>query len=322
MKIKRILVTGGAGFIGFSLCKKLLKEKKYKVFSIDNFNNYYSVKIKKDRVNLLKKNYNNFYFSKIDITNFNKLNNFVKKNKIEKIVNLAAQAGVRYSYTNPDVYFKSNIRGFFNILEVSRLNKISEVLAASSSSVYGEQSKFPIKESYENSKPIQFYAATKKSNEVMAYSYYKMFKINFILMRFFTVYGPWGRPDMSLFKFTKNIINNKKIEVFNNGKHVRDFTYIDDIVSGIQKLIAKKNKGYNIFNIGNNTNIKLMDIIKLLEKFLNKKAKIKFLPIQPGDVYKTQSSTKKLENYVGYKSKTEVKKGVKNFVNWFLDYYK
>ena len=322
MRYKRILITGGAGFIGFSLCKKLLEEKKYKVFSIDNFNNYYSVKIKKDRVNLLKKNYNNFYFSKIDITNFNKLNNFVKKNKIEKIVNLAAQAGVRYSYTNPDVYFKSNIRGFFNILEVSRLNKISEVLAASSSSVYGEQSKFPIKESYENSKPIQFYAATKKSNEVMAYSYYKMFKINFILMRFFTVYGPWGRPDMSLFKFTKNIINNKKIEVFNNGKHVRDFTYIDDIVSGIQKLIAKKNKGYNIFNIGNNTNIKLMDIIKLLEKFLNKKAKIKFLPIQPGDVYKTQSSTKKLENYVGYKSKTEVKKGVKNFVNWFLDYYK
>tara|TARA_B100000787_G_scaffold47561_2_gene34153 strand:- start:10290 stop:11258 length:969 start_codon:yes stop_codon:yes gene_type:complete len=322
MRYKRILITGGAGFIGFSLCKKLLEEKKYKVFSIDNFNNYYSVKIKKDRVNLLKKNYNNFYFSKIDITNFNKLNNFVKKNKIEKIVNLAAQAGVRYSYTNPDVYFKSNILGFFNILEVSRLNKISEVLAASSSSVYGEQSKFPIKESYENSKPIQFYAATKKSNEVMAYSYYKMFKINFILMRFFTVYGPWGRPDMSLFKFTKNIINNKKIEVFNNGKHVRDFTYIDDIVSGIQKLIAKKNKGYNIFNIGNNTNIKLMDIIKLLEKFLNKKAKIKFLPIQPGDVYKTQSSTKKLENYVGYKSKTEVKKGVKNFVNWFLDYYK
>tara|TARA_B100000795_G_scaffold223527_2_gene178740 strand:- start:3632 stop:4600 length:969 start_codon:yes stop_codon:yes gene_type:complete len=322
MRYKRILITGGAGFIGFSLCKKLLEEKKYKVFSIDNFNNYYSVKIKKDRVNLLKKNYNNFYFSKIDITNFNKLNNFVKKNKIEKIVNLAAQAGVRYSYTNPDVYFKSNVLGFFNILEVSRLNKISEVLAASSSSVYGEQSKFPIKESYENSKPIQFYAATKKSNEVMAYSYYKMFKINFILMRFFTVYGPWGRPDMSLFKFTKNIINNKKIEVFNNGKHVRDFTYIDDIVSGIQKLIAKKNKGYNIFNIGNNTNIKLMDIIKLLEKFLNKKAKIKFLPIQPGDVYKTQSSTKKLENYVGYKSKTEVKKGVKNFVNWFLDYYK
>ena len=266
MRYKRILITGGAGFIGFSLCKKLLEEKKYKVFSIDNFNNYYSVKIKKDRVNLLKKNYNNFYFSKIDITNFNKLNNFVKKNKIEKIVNLAAQAGVRYSYTNPDVYFKSNVLGFFNILEVSRLNKISEVLAASSSSVYGEQSKFPIKESYENSKPIQFYAATKKSNEVMAYSYYKMFKINFILMRFFTVYGPWGRPDMSLFKFTKNIINNKKIEVFNNGKHVRDFTYIDDIVSGIQKLIAKKNKGYNIFNIGNNTNIKLMDIIKLLEK--------------------------------------------------------
>jgi UDP-glucuronate 4-epimerase len=322
MKIKRILVTGGAGFIGFSLCKKLLKEKKYKVFSIDNLNNYYSVKIKKDRINLLQKNYKNFYFSKIDIANFNKLNNYIKINKIEKIIHLAAQAGVRYSYTKPEVYFRSNMLGFFNVLETSRLNNVSEVIAASSSSVYGEQSKFPIKESYENSKPIQFYAATKKSNEVMAYSYYKMFKMNFVFMRFFTVYGPWGRPDMSLFKFTKNIIQKKKIDVYNNGKHVRDFTYIDDIVSGIHKLISKKNKGYRIFNIGNNKKVKLMDMIKFLEKFLKKKAKINFLPMQPGDIYKTHSSTKSLKNYVNYKSKTEIKAGIKNFVNWFLDYYK
>ena len=261
MKIKRILVTGGAGFIGFSLCQKLLKEKKYKVFSVDNLNNYYSVKIKKDRINLLQKNYKNFYFSKIDIANFKKLNNYVKINKIEKIVHLAAQAGVRYSYTKPEVYFRSNMLGFFNVLETSRLNNVSEVIAASSSSVYGEQSKFPIKESYENSKPIQFYAATKKSN-------------------------------------------------------------IDDIVSGIHKLISKKNKGYRIFNIGNNKKVKLMDMIKFLEKFLNKKAKINFLPMQPGDIYKTHSSTKSLKNYVNYKSKTEIKAGIKNFVNWFLDYYK
>ena len=322
MKFRRILITGGAGFIGFSLCRKLLKEKKFKVYTVDNLNNYYSVKIKKDRINLLKKNFKNFYFSKIDITNFKKLNNFVKKHKIDKIVHLAAQAGVRYSFTKPRVYFRSNLLGFFNILEVSRLNKISEILAASSSSVYGDQSKFPIKENYENSKPIQFYAATKKSNEIMAYSYYKMFKVNFVFMRFFTVYGPWGRPDMSLYKFTKNIINNKKIDVYNNGKHLRDFTYIDDIVSGIYKLVLKKNTGHKIFNIGNNKKVNLMNMIHILEKYLNKKAKINFLPMQPGDIYQTQSSTKNLENYVNYKSKTEIKKGIKNFVDWFLSYYK
>ncbi len=322
MKFRHVLITGGAGFIGFSLCKKLLKEKKFKVYTVDNLNNYYSVKIKKDRINFLKKNFKNFHFSKIDITNFKKLNNFVKKHKIDKIVHLAAQAGVRYSFTKPRVYFRSNLLGFFNILEVSRLNKISEILAASSSSVYGDQSKFPIKESYENSKPIQFYAATKKSNEIMAYSYYKMFKLNFVFMRFFTVYGPWGRPDMSLYKFTKNIINNKKIDVYNNGKHLRDFTYIDDIVSGIHKLVLKKNIGHKIFNIGNNKKVNLMNMINILEKYLNKKAKINFLPMQPGDIYQTQSSTKNLENYVNYKSKTEIKTGIKNFVDWFLSYYK
>jgi UDP-glucuronate 4-epimerase len=322
MKFRRILITGGAGFIGFSLCKKLLEEKKFKVYTVDNLNNYYSVKIKKDRINFLKKNFKNFYFSKIDITNFKKLDNFVKKHKIEKIVHLAAQAGVRYSFTKPRVYFRSNLLGFFNILEVSRLNKISEILAASSSSVYGDQSKFPIKESYENSKPIQFYAATKKSNEIMAYSYYKMFKLNFVFMRFFTVYGPWGRPDMSLYKFTKNIINNKKIDVYNNGKHLRDFTYIDDIVSGIHKLVLKKNNGHKIFNIGNNKKVNLMNMIHMLERHLNKKAKINFLPMQPGDIYQTQSSTRKLENYVNYKSKTEINTGIKNFVDWFLNYYK
>ena len=212
--------------------------------------------------------------------------------------------------------------GFFNILEVSKKYNINEILAASTSSVYGDQTKFPIKENYENSKPIQFYAATKKSNEVMAYSYYKMFNINFVFMRFFTVYGPWGRPDMSLFKFTKNIINNKEIEVYNNGSHIRDFTYIDDIVQGIEKLIQKKNKGFKIFNIGNNEKVHLMNVIKILEKTLKKKAIIKFLPMQPGDIFKTHSSTEKLFNYVKYKSKTGIKKGVENFTKWFLDYYK
>ena len=320
MKSKRILVTGGAGFIGYSLCEKLLK-KNFTIFCVDNLNNYYSVKIKNDRIRNLKK-YKKFYFYKLDISNYKKLDSFIKNKKIQKIIHLAAQAGVRYSYYRPDIYFKSNILGFFNILEVSKKYNINEILAASTSSVYGDQTKFPIKENYENSKPIQFYAATKKSNEVMAYSYYKMFNINFVFMRFFTVYGPWGRPDMSLFKFTKNIINNKEIEVYNNGSHIRDFTYIDDIVQGIEKLIQKKNKGFKIFNIGNNEKVHLMNVIKILEKTLKKKAIIKFLPMQPGDIFKTHSSTEKLFNYVKYKSKTGIKKGVENFTKWFLDYYK
>ena len=229
---------------------------------------------------------------------------------------------MRYSYQRPDIYFQSNLLGFFNVIEMARKNNIKEILAASTSSVYGDQNKFPIKENFDTSKPIQFYAATKKSNEVMGYSYYKMFKMNFVFMRFFTVYGPWGRPDMSLYKFTKNILKNKKIDVYNNGKHVRDFTYIDDIVYGIHKLILKKNYGYKIFNIGNTKKVKLMDMIKILEKNLNKKAKINFLPMQPGDIYQTQSSTKNLKNYVNYKSKTKIETGIKNFLDWYLSYHK
>ena len=316
-----VLITGGAGFIGFSLSKELLK-KKYKVYSIDNFNNYYSVKIKKDRIKYLKKEFDNFFFKKIDLANFKKLNEFVKKKNIKKIIHLAAQAGVRYSYDRPDIYFQSNLLGFFNVIEIARKNNIKEILAASTSSVYGDQNKLPIKENFETSKPIQFYAATKKSNEVMAYSYSKMFKINFVFMRFFTVYGPWGRPDMSIFKFVKNIKSGNKIEIFNYGKHARDFTYIDDIVSGITKLVKRKNNGFKIFNIGNTKKVKLMDIVKKLQNILKKKAKIKYLPMQPGDVLETHSNTKSLYDYCGYKSSTGIDKGLRNFVRWFNRYYK
>ena len=316
-----VLITGGAGFIVFSLSKELLK-KKYKVYSIDNFNNYYSVKIKKDRIQYLKKEFDNFFFKKIDLANFKKLNEFVKKKNINKIIHLAAQAGVRYSYERPDIYFQSNLLGFFHVIEIARKNGIKEILAASTSSVYGDQKKFPIKENFETSKPIQFYAATKKSNEVMAYSYSKMFKMNFVFMRFFTVYGPWGRPDMSIFKFVKNIKSGKKIEIFNYGNHARDFTYIDDIVSGITKLVKKKNDGFKIFNIGNTKKVKLMDIVKKLQNILNKKAKIKYLPMQPGDILETHSNTKSLYDYCGYKSSTRIDEGLKNFVRWFNKYYK
>ena len=317
---KTYLITGGVGFIGYHLCKKLL-ESNMNVVCIDNINNYYSQKLKKDRLSILKK-YKNFNFYKIDICNKNSLEKNIPKVKINKIVHLAAQAGVRFAYVNPSTYFENNLKGFFNIIEFARKRKIKELLCASTSSIYGDQKIFPIKENFETSRPIQFYAATKKSNEVMAYSYHKMFKMNFVFMRFFTVYGPWGRPDMSIFKFVKNIKSNKKIDIFNYGNHTRDFTYIDDIIAGVFKILKKKNNGFKTFNIGNTKKIKLMYIVNKIESILQKKAKIRYLPLQPGDIQKTHSSTQELSNYVGYKSKTNIDEGLINFVNWFNNYYK
>ena len=318
-----ILVTGAAGFIGYHLIKKILKKNK-KVFGIDNINDYYDTNLKKDRINNLKKN-KKFYFYKVDLSNYKKLNDIVKKNKINIIIHLAAQAGVRYSIKNPRTYFKSNLEGFFNILEISRDNKIKHLIYASTSSVYGDSKKFPLNENDRTDQPLSFYAATKKSNEIMAHSYSYIYNLPSTGVRFFTVYGPFGRPDMALFKFTKNIINNHSVELFNNGKHLRDFTYVDDIVDGIYSLINKQSKKtipYEIFNIGNGAPKKLLDYLKYIEKSLKKISKTKRLPLQVGDVVKTHSNINKLKKYTGYKPKTNIKIGIEKFIEWYKDYYK
>ena len=322
MKNKNYLITGSAGFIGFHLSKKLLSEG-FNVLGVDNLNNYYDQKIKQDRNKILKK-YKNYKFNKIDIKDYKKLDRIFKKNSIQGVVNLAAQAGVRYSLKNPRSYIENNINGFFNILELSKKYKIKKFVYASTSSIYGLQKKFPLKENFNTDNPIQLYAATKKSNELMATSYSHLYKMDTVGLRFFTVYGPWGRPDMALFKFTKNIIEGKPIEVFNKGKHVRDFTYVDDIIDGIFKiLISKKSKfGAKIFNIGNGKKIRLLKYIQLIEKNLNQKSKKKFLPLQKGDVIKTHSDTKLIKKHYNYQSKTEVSQGVKKFIEWYISYFK
>ena len=317
-----ILITGVAGFIGYHVAKKILKNNK--VIGIDNINNYYDVNLKKNRIKELKKN-KKFIFYKIDIIQYKKLNSIIKNNKIKIIIHLAAQAGVRYSIKNPQTYFKSNLEGFFNILETSRYNKIKHLIYASTSSVYGDTKKFPLSETESTDRPLSFYAATKKSNEIMAHSYSYIYKLPCTGVRFFTVYGPFGRPDMALFKFTKNIIKNNPIDLYNKGNHLRDFTYIDDIVDGIYSLINKQSKKtipYEIFNIGNGTPKKLLDYLKYIEKNLNKKSKIKKLPLQVGDILKTHSNINKLKKYTGYNPKTNIDNGIKKFIEWFKDYYK
>ena len=321
MKNKKYLITGSAGFIGFHLSKKLLSEG-LTVIGVDNLNNYYDQNLKKNRNKILEK-YKNYKFNKIDIKNYSKLESIFKKNKFDCIINLAAQAGVRYSLINPKSYIENNVVGFFNVIDLTKKYKVKDIIYASTSSIYGIQSKFPIKENFDTSNPTQLYAATKKSNEVIAASYSKLYNINTIGLRFFTVYGPWGRPDMAPIKFTKNIIQGKSIEVFNRGKHSRDFTFVEDIVDGIFKIIKKKKKvsKNKIYNIGNGKKVSLIEFIKLIEKNLNKKAKKKFLPLQKGDVFKTHSSTKLLKKDYGYVSKTSINNGVKKFINWYLSYY-
>ena len=318
-----ILITGSAGFIGYHLALKILKTKS-NVIGIDNVNNYYDTNIKKNRIKKLRQ-YKKFFFYKIDLSEYKQLNNIIKKNNINIIIHLAAQAGVRYSIDQPRAYFKSNLEGFFNVLEVSRHNKIKHLIYASTSSVYGDSKKFPLNEKNTTDFPLSFYAATKKSNEVMAHSYSYIYKLPCTGVRFFTVYGPFGRPDMALFKFTKNIINNKSIELYNHGNHLRDFTYVDDIVDGIYLLIKKQSKKtipYEIFNIGNGNPKKLLDYLKYIEKNLNKTSKIKNLPLQIGDIIKTHSNINKIKKYTGYKPKTGIKTGIGKFIEWYKDYYK
>ena len=323
MSKNTIIITGAAGFIGFHLSKKLL-ENNYKIIGLDNLNNYYDVNLKKERIFFLKKKYKNFHFTKLDITNFDRLINLFKKSKIKTVIHLAAQAGVRYSLENPKQYLNSNLIGFFNILEAVKMFKVKNFLFASTSSVYGNSLKSSLSENDTTDSPIQFYAATKKSNEVMAFSYSQVFKIKITCLRFFTVYGPWGRPDMSYFKFTNLMKKKKYIEVFNNGNHNRSFTYIDDITEAILKIMHKReksNKNYECFNLGNNKSISLMKFIKILENCLGIKAKIKFLPLQKGDVKTTKANVKKIKTILKTFPKYNLKYGLQKFVDWYNDFY-
>ena len=318
MAVDKILVTGCAGFIGMHLCENLLKDGT-QIFGIDNMNDYYDVTLKKSRLkNLLK--YNNFKFEKSDISNLDELTFSFKKFEPTKVVNLAAQAGVRYSLENPHAYIQSNIAGFMNVLECCRKYNVKGLIYASSSSVYGGNKKIPFSVYDEVNKPISIYAASKKSNELMAYTYNHLFGLNSTGLRFFTVYGPWGRPDMAMFIFLKKINNNEEIRVFNHGDMKRDFTYIDDIISGIKSAI-KKNYSYEIFNLGNSSSENLMDMISAIEKYLKKKAKIKYLDMQPGDVEKTFADIKHSKLKLGYNPKTSMNDGITKLIDWYSDYY-
>jgi len=319
----KILVTGCAGFIGFHLCLNFFKKKNYQVFGIDNLNEYYDIDLKKNRLKILKKN-KNFSFYKINFCDYEKLITNFNKNNYDCVVHLGAQAGVRYSIMNPSTYLKNNVDGFFNILETSRLTKIKHLLFASSSSVYGNSVNFPLSENEFTDTPMSFYAASKKSNEILAHSYSNIYKLPITGLRFFTVYGPFGRPDMSLFLFTKAILNNKKIFLFNSGNHTRDFTYVDDVAKSIEKLIRKKPKTkipFDIYNIGSDSPIHLKSFLSILEKFLGKKAKIINKPMQKGDVIKTHANVDKLKKRVGFKPITSIESGIKSFVEWYLEYY-
>ncbi len=331
-KNKVILVTGSAGFIGYHLCNKLLSQN-FIVIGLDNLSNYYDRNLKISRNKILKKN-KNYIFHKLDINNFKNLKNKTLKYKPEIIIHLAAQAGVRYSLINPKSYIDNNINGFFNILEISKLLKIKHLLYASSSSVYGINEKFPFKESLDTSFPSSLYGATKKINEVLAFSYSYNFKIPTTGLRFFTVYGPFGRPDMSLYKFVSGVLNKKKIDLFNKGKHTRDFTYIDDLVESVFKLINKYPKKinykvnfkgiavpYNIFNICSSNPIKLKKYIEIIEKFSEKKSKKRYLEIQKGDVEITSGDNSQLKSKINKKKFTKVEQGIKNYISWYKSYY-
>ncbi|MBC8489598.1 MAG: NAD-dependent epimerase [Bacteroidetes bacterium] len=348
----KVLITGTAGFIGFHLAKKLL-EQGYTVIGLDNINDYYDVNLKYGRLRetgiekkLIKynsrvqsTNFKNYSFYQLNLEDNANVQNLFQKEKIEYVIHLAAQAGVRYSLENPHAYINSNIQGFINILEACRNFNIKHLIYASSSSVYGLNEKMPFSTKDNVDHPISLYAATKKSSELMAHSYSYLFKIPTTGLRFFTVYGPWGRPDMALFLFTKAIIENRAIDVYNYGNMLRDFTFIDDIVNGISKVIENPPRGnskwkglkpdpscspapYKIFNIGNNSPVKLMDFINTLETSLGQKAKLNLLPMQPGDVKATFADVSGLIEEMDYRPDTPIQKGINEFVKWYRGYYK
>ena len=332
--MKTILITGSAGFIGSYLTKELL-EKGFTVTGIDNINSYYDPKLKEVRLNEIKKfviknNYeDNYQFIKLDISNDDGLNNLFSNNNIDIVINLAAQAGVRYSLDNPKAYIDSNLNGFMNVLECCRNYDIEHMIYASSSSVYGMNIEQPFSTESNTDYPISLYAATKKSNELLAFSYSHLFKIPVTGLRFFTVYGPYGRPDMAYYKFAKAIQNGEPIEVYNHGNMMRDFTYIDDIIEGISRLVMKIPEDsnfestyamapYKVYNIGNNNPVKLIEFIKIIEKYIGKKAIINMLPMQPGDVPITYADIDDLHNDIGFKPNTSIENGLKKFVNWYI----
>ena len=321
----KILITGCAGFIGSHLTAELIK-KKHLIIGVDNLNNYYDPVLKKKRLGFIKNK--NFLFIKSDITNYNSLNRIVKKHRPLLIINLAAIAGVRHSLENPRAYINNNILGFFNILEVAKNNKIKKVFYASSSSVYGHNTKYPFSEKDKACHPASLYGATKITNETLAYSYSHIYQMKIIGPRFFTVYGPWGRPDMALFKFVKLALSKKNIPVYNKGKMFRNFTYIDDVVKSIEKLInyhsLKKNKKklYEIYNIGNNKSVPLMNFVNHIQKALKIKIKIKYLGMQKGDIVKSRSDQSKLFNEIKFRPQTAIKTGIKKFIEWYTVYNK
>lgn len=336
----KILVTGAAGFIGFHLIENLLKNSNIEIIGIDNINNYYDVNLKYKRLNtsgieqdkIVQSNespisiqstkYSNYQFFKIDITNSSLLSKLFEKECFTHVINLAAQAGVRYSIENPHAYIQSNIVGFLNILECCRSNNIKHLVYASSSSVYGANTKTPFCEKDTVDSPVSLYAATKKSNELMAYTYSHLYSLPTTGLRFFTVYGPFGRPDMAPMLFANAINSNKPINVFNNGDMERDFTYIDDIVEGVSRCITvlPKNKSLaEVYNIGNSKPIKLMEFISIMEDNLGKKAIKNFMPMQDGDVRKTWASVDKLRKNIQYQPSTKLNEGVERFINWYMD---
>ena len=333
----KIFITGSAGFIGFSLTKYLLNNN-HTVYGYDGLTNYYDVNLKKNRTKILKR-YKKFYFTKGMLENNNLLNKTVSKFKPEIIIHLAAQAGVRYSVESPRTYLSSNIIGTFNVMEIASKVKVKHLLIASSSSVYGANKKTPYTENDNVKSQLSIYASTKLATESLAHSYSNIWNLPITAIRFFTAYGPWGRPDMALFKFTKSILNKKKIDIYNKGNLYRDFTYIDDIVKSVSLLITKipnnDNKfkmgkvdslssvaPFRIVNIGNSKKIKLLDFISAIEKTLKLKAIRNYMPMQKGDVFMTLANTKLLKKLTGYVPKTNFEMGVSNFVNWFLEYYK
>ncbi|MBA3035547.1 MAG: NAD-dependent epimerase [Desulfobacterium sp.] len=334
--MKQVLVTGAAGFIGYHLSLRLLKEGVY-VTGIDNMNPYYDVGLKESRLVQLM-NYENFTFIGADISNRNAMEEVFKNNKFDVVVNLAAQAGVRYSLKNPYSYIDSNVVGFTNILECCRHNNVQHLVFASSSSVYGANTKMPFSVHDNVDHPVSLYAATKKANELMAHSYSHLYDLPCTGLRFFTVYGPWGRPDMALFLFTDAILEGRPIKVFNHGKMTRDFTYINDIIEGVARIMKKAPEPnqdwsgnspdpgtsyakYKIYNIGNNNPVELIKFIELIEDTIGKKADMEFLDLQPGDVVSTYADVDDLIKDVGFKPGTLLETGIKEFVNWYVEYY-
>ncbi len=320
----KILVTGAAGFIGFHLSKLLLKNEGWQVVGIDSLNDYYSVDLKLDRLKILRQ-HKNFQFHSINITDKSSLDELFRANQFEIVYNLAAQAGVRYSIEQPYKYIDANFIGFINLLEACRENPVKHLIFASSSSVYGNSSADSFSESDVTDSPVSLYAASKKSNEVMAHSYSALYGIPCTGLRFFTVYGPFGRPDMAYFKFSKKIVENEAIELFNEGNLQRDFTYIDDIVEGMFRLMnypPDNPVSFDLFNIGNNKPVELLHFVEVLEKELGKKTQKILSPMQPGDVYKTYANIDKLHKKIGYVPTTSIETGLREFVLWFKDYYR